>query len=1022
MLVTRQNRIPFLWLIMLTLPWALFYFMIQVSGVNFFILNRLIDNPAALTFFFSLPGLIFMFVPLGPYISFMSDRIWTRWGRRKIFLIINFTGMALVMFCYPLASNLWAFLALMCVAAFIGNFGAPFEALKLEIIPPEMRGRSAAMNTWVCTIINIVFNLAVIGRFDEVIPFLGRQISGIKILYWSAAIALLITVYNYFLGIHEVPPKSTITGEKFNVKKAWQAMTTPQLRYLYVFMFATTLLGASLGSLGTLLYINQWGYSFQEMGINIAVGGILNLFIIPIVGIFADRGRHHRMRIWIICIVIIKFLTLGFFAYVTWYLPDQRPSLVEIIFFGETTCIVSIIAGMVYYPLVYDYIPRNLMGTYSAGCGIFGGIIGFVTGNGLGLFMLCWAKVFQPPAGEMVRVCLDHDMQQPQVEQILRYDHLVTPDGALATSRDIVAKPWYANGIVADRGDCYEIRLRDAAGEAKMKRRDELKNQIDTLDSKLSLDRKKGAAAEIAKHEKELAAMRVENAVLGLELDKRTASWRAEVLRGLDHTVMKEGAEILGNTPTQAVVSAMATTRKAKDREVDALNRLLRADVPSAIGLSVVRLPRGFALSVSGLLPAGTEQNEAMRTLCQRVTVLAEKATPGLVAKGAVCSAAVVKPAAVMDLALVEDPVRNFVSPISRVMNALLSRFIDLPTPDQKLIALARNVCKGGLVSHARTVTLGGRNGVHIVAVADADQGTNLTTWTAGVVDKLRTECASLKLTVLTPVVDQGVVPLKYNYMSGYLYVFTLVVFGFCLVMVFIHMEKVGVVRKWGAEEAHAERQRDSETPPAPGPESIVTAAAPPVTVVAPETYTPGYLAPKILFALLGLAMVGVAVWQAGPDLRLLAVGRHTEAIAVSVVASKPGQPEATMKNQAELNAKMKVVSNAKDYSWTFYNEFAFEAKDGREVSFRRPVGCKLKPSVPLLDDYGLPTTVRLLFDPQDPSRTVLPLEYSTWLAPALTAFLGLILFTLSAILAWFARKPITLSADAAINLAVGKG
>ena len=318
MLVTRQNRIPFLWLIMLTVPWVLFYFMISVSGVNFFILNRLIDNPATLTFFFSLPGLLFMFIPLGPYISFMSDRIWTRWGRRKIFLIINFTGTAIILFFYPLASTVWVFLALMCAQAFIGTFGAPFEALKLEIVPPDMRGRSAALNTWVCTIINIVFNLAVLGRFDEVLPFLGGQISGIKILYWSAAVGLLIVVFNYFYGIHEVHPKSTITGEKFNFKKAWKAMTMPQLRYLYIFMFATTLLNASLGSLGTLLYINQWGYSFQEMGVNIAVGGILNLFLIPVIGIFADRGQHHRMRIWLVCTIIIKILTLGYFAYVTW--------------------------------------------------------------------------------------------------------------------------------------------------------------------------------------------------------------------------------------------------------------------------------------------------------------------------------------------------------------------------------------------------------------------------------------------------------------------------------------------------------------------------------------------------------------------------------------------------------------------------------------------------------------------------------------------------------------------------------
>ena len=1018
MLVTRQNRIPFLWLIMLTLPWALYYFMIQVNGVNFFILNRLIDNPAALTFFFSLPGLLFMFVPLGPYISFMSDRIWTRWGRRKIFLIINFTGTAAVMFCYPLATTVWIFLALMCVAAFIGAFGTPFEALKLEIIPPDMRGRSAAMNTWVSTIINIVFYLAVIGRFDEVVPFLGREISGIKILYWSAAAALLIVVFNYFYGIHEVAPKSTITGEKFSIQKAWQAMTIPQLRYLYVFMIATTFLNASLGSLGTLLYINQWGYSFQEMGINIAVGGILNLFIIPAVGIFADRGQHHRMRIWIVSMILVKILTLGYFAYVTWYLPDQRPSLVEIIFFGEMTCIVGIIGGMVYYPLVYDYVPRNLMGTYTAGCGVISGVVGFVTTNGLGLFLLGWANLFQPPAGEMVRVCLEKELPQPQVEQILTHVNLATPGGAPAAARDIVAKPWYANGIVQDSGACYEIRLRDAAGEAKRKHRDELKTKIDTIDAKIALDRKTGAAAStIATREAELAALRTESIAVGLELEKRAAAWQTEVLRGLASAVMKEGAEILGNAPTNAAVSLLPTTRKARDREIELLNKQLQAADSSVIDLNAVRLERGFALSFATLLPAGRDPNVVLRTLGQRLVSLAGQSTPGLVARDATCSAAVVKPAVALELALVENPIRNFVSPISRGMNALLTHFIDLPPPNQKLISLARNVCKDGLISHARTATHGGRHGVQLIVVAADEKPGDFAGWTAKVLDKIRTECASLKLTVLTPVVDKGVVPIKYNYMSGYLYVFLLVLFGFGLVMYFIHQERVGVVKKWGAEEAHTAKLK-SDT--ATATTEVVAAGQTAASPAAPETYTPGYLLPKVLFALVGLAVMGVGLRQSWPDLRLLVVGRSAEAVAVSVVVGKPGQPDAVLKNQAELNEKMKAVANAKDYTWTFYNVFSFETKDGRELAYRRPVGCKLKPSMPLLDDNGLPTTAKLLYDNQDPTHSVLPLEYSTWLAPALVAILGLIAFVFGAILAWFARKPIALSADAAVNLTSG--
>lgn len=50
MIVTRQPHIPFSWLLMTMVPWVFFYFLISVGGINLFVLNRLIDNPAALTF------------------------------------------------------------------------------------------------------------------------------------------------------------------------------------------------------------------------------------------------------------------------------------------------------------------------------------------------------------------------------------------------------------------------------------------------------------------------------------------------------------------------------------------------------------------------------------------------------------------------------------------------------------------------------------------------------------------------------------------------------------------------------------------------------------------------------------------------------------------------------------------------------------------------------------------------------------------------------------------------------------
>ena len=125
------------------------------------------------------------------------------------------------------------------------------------------------------------------------------------------------------------------------------------------------------------------------------------------------------------------------------------------------------------------------------------------------------------------------------------------------------------------------------------------------------------------------------------------------------------------------------------------------------------------------------------------------------------------------------------------------------------------------------------------------------------------------------------------------------------------------------------------------------------------------------------------------------------------------GQADEVLKNEAELNAKTKAVGNTKDYSWTFYNQLTFETKEGKEVTFVREVGCKMKPSMPLLDENGLSTTALLLYNPQDPSQTVLPLEYSTWFFTALLTLFGTAIFLIGTTLAWHANKPIQLSPSA---------
>lgn len=994
MIVTRQPHIPFSWLLMTMVPWVFFYFLISVGGINLFVLNRLIDNPAALTFALSLPGLLFAFLPLGPFISYFSDRIWTRFGRRKVFLIVGFSGMALVLINYPLAPNIWVFVGLMFLASFFGNFNSPFEALKLEIIPPALRGRAAAIGTWITTAVNILFYMTVIGRFDEVIPFMSIPLSGDKIIYWSAAAGLFISLFVYFFGIHEMPPHSKITGEKFSLKTMWLALSAPQLRYLYVFGIAAGLLAANLGALGSLLYINQWGYSLQEMGFNIATGGIINLFLIPAIGLLADKGKgHNRLKIWITCLVLILLLNISYFSYVTWYLPDQRPSLVEIIFFGEITCVVGIVAGVVYYPLVYDYIPRNLMGTYFAGSSILGGITGFVTVNGLGLFMLGWAHFFQPPAGEMARVCMNREMSRSEVAGMLVGAGLSTPNGSKALGSDIVVIPWFANGVVQDSGICQEIRLRSPEGEKKRKHLEEIKKEIDTLEAKKPVG-----------FEKSLEALRAKNAALSAELANRAESWSREVTRALEGKLIGTGEETLSSARGHAVEALLPTLRKPREREVDRLNKELRAEDPDFVGMRIVNRGRDFFLSLSRLIPEGADKEAAIQSVCQRATGLAQSIKPALIAKDAAPQDVVVRPSLTVEVALVENPLPTFVSPITRGVNIVLSLFTEVPPPGQKLVSLARNLSAGEAPGNARVDALGSRTGLRVTKVLPPDSGEETSALTKGLVEKVRSEGASLKLTVPAPLVDKGVVPIKYNYLAGYLYVFVMVLCGFGLVVFFLAKEKAGLVKKLGAEEVEAEEAiADQKKAEAEAAEEV--SGIGPVGEV--ESYTPGYLLPKLAFAVLGLAMMLMAFQQAWPQLRLLVKGELTEAIAVSVRAKSPGQKDEILKTQDELAKKMKAVKAARDYRCTFFNEFLFETHDGQQITFAREVGSKMKPSMQMLDESGLPTTVRLLYDAKNPALTVLPMEVSSWFIPVLIGIFGFVVFAIGSTLAWFARKPI---------------
>ncbi|MCD8483149.1 MAG: hypothetical protein LR015_11075 [Verrucomicrobia bacterium] len=93
---------------------------------------------------------------------------------------------------------------------------------------------------------------------------------------------------------------------------------------LYLLLVVGTLTSVGLGALSPLLYTEQWGYSLQQMGTNIAIGAVLSIVIALGAGYAADASSKLKVYTWaLIGGLVAKIIW-------TWYVyqkPGMRPEL-----------------------------------------------------------------------------------------------------------------------------------------------------------------------------------------------------------------------------------------------------------------------------------------------------------------------------------------------------------------------------------------------------------------------------------------------------------------------------------------------------------------------------------------------------------------------------------------------------------------------------------------------------------------------------------------------------------------------
>jgi Na+/melibiose symporter-like transporter len=483
MIITRQKDVPWIWAAFAHLPWAAMLFASAASTIVFTLeIRKFTANPAAIATLLTFTGFLTMFT--APLANWVSDRVWSKWGRRKVFYVPAVFAQGVLILFVPFAPDLM-WLAIIYFFQFVAaSFKSPNESLNQEVVPNHQRGRAAVLNKCYVQFGLMAYNLALIGRFDDVYPnapisnFL-TNITGEKLMFVVFSLALLSVVLLVSLGFKEIRPnKLKLMKEDLGGKvTAWRI--TKQLFIdvfkaewwpLYLLAISQAMYGVKLGGMVALMYTDQWEYSAQVLGTTQGVAQLVSIIFVLLVFPLADK--FDKLKFYLVAITLGLIGKLLWYAYVMLVVPDNRPSIMEIILIGEAINMLGQLAGIISYPLVYEFIPLNKLGTASAGLGLFRGFLGMVIGPMVGIWLLYYSNIFMPGAGSNVVVVMEQPVDEAYMEGLKE-------EWEIETGQRIWVNMYKPFGVKLDESRQWEVRIRDEDAE-------QLQNKIALAEAELT--------------------------------------------------------------------------------------------------------------------------------------------------------------------------------------------------------------------------------------------------------------------------------------------------------------------------------------------------------------------------------------------------------------------------------------------------------------------------------------------------------------------------------------------------------
>jgi hypothetical protein len=310
------------------------------------------------------------------------------------------------------------------------------------------------------------------------------------------------------------------------------------------------------------------------------------------------------------------------------------------------------------------------------------------------------------------------------------------------------------------------------------------------------------------------------------ELSLRAKKFHQEVVSTLGNHLVAEGDQVLDATLKDALLVTLATIRRPDSQAIERTLEDIRRERSDVIDLRPLKADHGFGLVVSAISAPGISENTLAPVLQAAVTQDAEKYDPGLFSITELAPHLNHEPALTLDLMVVEEPLDTYVSPITRVVDFVLAFFHRVPSPDRRLVAISRNLRVVDETNHVRVTPGPAPRTISVTAVLSPSAGKavsvddpvsrkldlllgqnggeSFVAQAKRLYDRIEAVAAIQRLTIVHPTLVSAYAPIKYDYMSGYLWMFIMGLAGIGITIAFVRLEAKGFIQKRGVEEAAA--------------------------------------------------------------------------------------------------------------------------------------------------------------------------------------------------------------------------